>query len=157
MAAVIATAAIPALLSGCAPERGPSAAEREAAISVAVEAVPTVTGSLVNISSAGAGASAISVKLYLSTVEPSSLSSTIDGALAAAWKAAYVGPDHITIAAVDGPKPANASMGSPDGVDLSGLLGSFGFTNSHASGGSLLVDFRDLATRYGPWVKPANG
>lgn len=147
MAAVITSAAIPALVAGCTPAAGPARADQTAAIVAVIEAVPGVTGSLVNLSSAGVGAGAIRVKIYVDDV--AGLSATVDQVLAAVWSASEATPDHISISAATGPKPPDAKMAELDGVDLSAVATDLGFDPARISSNVLLVDSVALTTRYG--------
>ncbi|MEP6481216.1 MAG: hypothetical protein ABJA94_04325 [Rhodoglobus sp.] len=155
MGAVIASAAIPGLLVGCAPgPKAPSNDEIRASIAAAVEAVPTVTGSLVNVAIAGVGARSLRVKLYVDDVSPTSLAATIDAALKATWQASSFTPGHISISAVDGPKPQDATMASLDGVDLAPVQQALAI-EGRLNLGVLTVGVLALSARYGARPDPA--
>ena len=151
--AVMASAAFPGMVAGCA-SAGPSNDELRATIETAmVETVPTVTGALVNVFSSGTEGQGIGIKLYVDDATPESLAETIDTALGTAWKISDFQPTDISISAVDGPKPTDAKMGSIDGVDLAVVATSLGFDPTLSSLDVLMVPADALSQRYGEWEK----
>ena len=151
MRAVIVSTAVPVLVAACAPTGPvePSVDDVRAAIGAAVETVPTVTGSLVNVASAGVQARSVRVALYVDDVTPTVLATTIDGALKAIWEATPFEPDHISISAVDGPLPDNATLGSMDGVDIVPIAEQLGLDANDVTFDTLAVNASTLRVRYG--------
>lgn len=148
--AIIASAAVPALVAGCAPtSEAPDARER---IRVAVESIETVEGALVNLSSAGVDALAVRVKIYLPA--GSDLVAVVDSTLETVWREAPASPERISISAVFGTMPDDARMSTPDGTDLTPVAEQLGFTSAKTSLDVLLVPAVDLRERYGAWVGP---
>lgn len=155
LSAVIASAAVPGMVAGCAPT-GPSSQELREQLVVAVEAVPNVSGALVNISNVGLESVGIRLKLYVDDAAQEVLAVTIDSALTSVWRTTVIEPANVSLSAVAGPMPADPRMSTPDGVELAPIAAALGLGPVRTSLDVLIVPVGALTQRYGPWVAPSH-
>jgi hypothetical protein len=158
--ALVVGLTVSSVLVGCA-SGGNALNEDEVAAGIeaaVVETVPGADGAYVGFATDGSPTRhTLFVRVFLTSVDPSTLDAVADATLKIAWEQMPSEPSSVGFEAFDGPKPAKVDRGSMDNIDLDALEATFGAGSVGLAGQMLDLSSTQLTARYGDWKNPAKG